>query len=61
MLLDMTADPPEEKLRFTGVGDKAHGCVLWRNVLVMLDSDNGALVTLDPKESDILTIWTVRA
>lgn len=46
-------------MRFTGVGDKAHGTVLWRGSLVLLDSEAGALAALDPAEAEVVTIWKV--
>lgn len=57
--LDMTSEPPRELLRIKGVGTKAHGLVEWGSKLIMLDSDAGTLVQLDPYTSNVDDIWAV--
>lgn len=46
--VDTTQEPPAIAGRLEGVGTKAHGLVPWRNHLIMLDSDNGALIAVTP-------------
>lgn len=52
--------PPHEVSRITAVGTKAHGVVAWGSDLVMLDSDNGALVSLDTEGGDVYDLYMVR-
>jgi outer membrane protein assembly factor BamB len=51
--------PAHEVSRITGVGLKAHGLVAWGRELLLLDSDSGALVTLNPDTGDMLDVWVV--
>jgi hypothetical protein len=54
--------PPREVSRIRNVGRKAHGLVAWgkRGELILLDSDNAMLVSLDPATSDEVELWQVR-
>lgn len=52
--------PPHEASRISGVGTKAHGVVAWGSDLIMLDSDNGVLVSLDTETGDVFDLWMVR-
>ena len=46
--------------RVAGVGEKSHGLVFWDKVIVMLDSDHGALMTLDPATGNTTRLWQVK-
>lgn len=60
MKVDMKADPrPRVVAEVKNVGLKAHGLVLWRGRFVMLDSEHGALVVVDPDTSVVTQIWKV--
>jgi hypothetical protein len=49
--VDTTKQPPVIAGRLEGVGNKAHGLVPWRGHLIMLDSDNGALMAVTPGDT----------
>jgi hypothetical protein len=53
--------PPHEVSRIRNIGRKAHGLVAWgkRGELILLDSDNGMLVSLDPEIGDEVELWQV--
>lgn len=51
--------PPHEVRRITAVGAKAHGLLSWGRELIMLDSDTGALVSLDPHTGDVFDLYMV--
>lgn len=53
--------PAHEVSRITGVGSKAHGAVAWGSDLIMLDSDSGALVSLDTRTGDVFDLYMVGA
>lgn len=50
---------PQEVSRITSVGTKAHGLVSWGKDILMLDSDNGALVSLDVASGDVYDLYMV--
>jgi hypothetical protein len=50
---------PHEVSRIESVGAKAHGLVAWGRDLLMLDSDNGALVTVDVETGDVYDLYMV--
>lgn len=50
---------PHEVVRIESVGAKAHGVVAWGRDLLMLDSDNGALVTVDVETGDVYDLYMV--
>ncbi|KAG2501830.1 hypothetical protein HYH03_000329 [Edaphochlamys debaryana] len=54
---------PEPRVVATAkdVGTKAHGLVAWRGRLVVLDSERGALVTVDPGSGEVTKIWQTPA
>ena len=45
--------------RLEGIGRMVHGLVGWKGVLVVLDSQRGNLITIDPDTEDQTTIWQV--
>ncbi len=45
--------------RFRGLGTKSHGIVSWRGSLLMLDSDSGALIQVNPADGSYSTLYTV--
>ena len=45
--------------RLEGIGRMVHGLVGWKGVLVVLDSQRGNLITVDPDTEDQTTIWQV--
>lgn len=52
---------PHEVSRISSVGTKAHGLVAWgRRGLLMLDSEYGALVSVDVATGNVYDIWVVR-
>jgi hypothetical protein len=66
--VDTTQDPPKIAGRVRGVGHKSHGLVSYQGSYIMLDSDNGALISLDfptsgsvdaskPKGPTTRTLW----
>ncbi|GIL43818.1 hypothetical protein Vafri_1420 [Volvox africanus] len=56
--IDPNADPrPRVVAEVKEVGLKAHGLVSWRGQFVMLDSENGALVVVDPATGAVRHIW----
>ncbi|GLC58284.1 hypothetical protein PLESTB_001341600 [Pleodorina starrii] len=56
--IDPNADPrPRVTREVKHVGLKAHGLVAWRRQFVMLDSENGALVAVDPDTGAVRQIW----
>lgn len=50
---------PHEVSRIVSVGTKAHGLVAWGMELLLLDSDSGALVTLDVETGDVFDLYMV--
>jgi hypothetical protein len=48
-----------EVSRIASVGTKAHGLVSWGKDILMLDSDNGALVSLDVASGDVYDLYMV--
>lgn len=58
------SSPPHEVSRIRNIGSKAHGLVAWgrqgQQQLILLDSDNAALVSLDPATGDEVELWQVR-
>jgi hypothetical protein len=50
---------PHEVSRISGVGFKAHGLVAWGKDLILLDSDNGALVSLDTESGEVYDLYQV--
>jgi hypothetical protein len=60
--IDPNADPrPRVTAEVKHVGLKAHGLVLWQDQFVMLDSENGALVAVEPASGSVRQIWKVRS
>lgn len=57
--VDMQRSPPRVVLRIKNVGDKAHGLVLWEHQFVMLDSENGGLILMDPTDGTVEELWQV--
>ena len=55
--VDLNLNPPQVVHRITGIGNKAHGLVEWNDKFIMLDSDSGALILLDPRTADIEDLW----
>ncbi|GIL81892.1 hypothetical protein Vretimale_1469 [Volvox reticuliferus] len=56
--IDPNADPrPRVVAEVKEVGLKAHGLVFWRGQFVMLDSENGALVAVDPATGAVRHLW----
>ncbi|WIA37366.1 hypothetical protein OEZ86_014294 [Tetradesmus obliquus] len=57
------SSPPHEVSRIRNIGSKAHGLVAWgrqgQQQLILLDSDNAALVSLDPATGDEVELWQV--
>lgn len=53
--------PAREVDRLKNIGRKAHGLVAWGNsgLLILLDSDNGMLVSMDPSTGDEVELWQV--
>ena len=47
MRVDTTQNPPKIAGRVRSVGHKSHGLVSYQGSYLMLDSDNGALISLD--------------
>ena len=45
--IDMSSSEPKVTGQITGVGDKAHGLVQWHDEIIMLDSENSALVSVE--------------
>lgn len=50
---------PHEVSRINSIGAKAHGLVSWGKDILMLDSDNGALVLLDVASGDVYDLYMV--
>jgi hypothetical protein len=50
----------QEVQRIPGIGDKAHGAVLWSSFLLTLDSDGGALAQVDTSKGSVQKLWQVR-
>lgn len=50
-----------EVSRIKNIGQKAHGCVAWGNAddLIMLDSENGMLVSLNSRTGEEFELWKV--
>lgn len=46
--------------RVRGLGTKSHALVAWRKWLLMLDSDNGGLIRVNPADGSYETLYTVR-
>jgi hypothetical protein len=59
VLVDVSAPVAREVRRLKGVGQKAHGLVSWRGSFLMLDSENGALQSVDPLTGDATRLWQV--
>ena len=57
MLVDLEHDREESRLR--SVGTHAHGLVVWRDRLVVLDSEDSALVAVHPSSGSREIIWRV--
>jgi len=53
--IDLDTDRVVQQL--DNVGMKAHGCVFWREWVVLLDSDRGAVVTVHRQSGDKTTLW----
>lgn len=49
MLVEIDLGSGLQTRRVPSVGLKSHGLVQWRNYIVSLDSDNGALMLIDPR------------
>lgn len=47
----------KEVRRLSNVGLKSHGAVLWRGVMISLDSDNGALMQVDLSSGTTHRLW----
>lgn len=47
--------------RLEGVGTKAHCLVAWRASFLVLDSEEAALIRVDPANGSITTLYKVRA
>ena len=45
--------------RFLGLGIKSHCIVSWRDSLLMLDSDTGDLIKVNPADGSYTTLYTV--
>lgn len=48
-----------EESRLLSAGTHAHGLVLWRDKIVTLDSEEGAVVVLEPSSGSRDIIWKV--
>lgn len=46
--------------RVRELGTKSHALVTWRKWLLMLDSDNGGLIRVNPATGSYETLYTVR-
>lgn len=46
--------------RIEGVGQQAHGLVFWDVFAVLLDSQGGRLLRVNPRTSEVATLWEVR-
>lgn len=55
--MDLQHDREESRLR--SVGTHAHGLVLWRDMLVLLDSEDSSLVVVHPSSGSRDVIWRV--
>ena len=49
-----------EESRLLSAATHAHGLVLWRDKIVILDSEEGAVVVLEPSSGSRDIIWRVR-
>ncbi len=56
--MDLQHDREESRLR--SVGTHAHGLVMWRDMLLVLDSEDSALVAVNPSSGSSEVIWKVR-
>ncbi len=45
--------------RFKGVGTKSHAIVAWRGSLLVLDSEAGGLLRVNPHNGSHTTLWKV--
>jgi hypothetical protein len=45
--------------RFRGIGTKAHGLVAWRGSLLVLDSEGGRLLRVNPHNGTSATLYQV--
>lgn len=45
--------------RLKGIGTKAHSIVKWGPLLLVLDSDSGALIRVDPETGATTQLWKV--
>ena len=55
--MDLQHDRVESRIK--SVGTHAHGLVLWRDMLVLLDSGDSALVVVHPSSGSRNVIWRV--
>ena len=47
-------------LRHRGIGSHAHGIVLWQQDILCLDSEGGALVSVERDSGSRSVLWRVR-
>ena len=55
--MDLQRDREESRLH--SVGTHAHGLVLWRDMLLVLDSEDSALVAVHPGSGRREVVWRV--
>jgi len=59
LLVQVDMDTGKWQRELTEVGYKTHGCVFWRNKMVMLNSGEGELILVDPSTPDAppVVLW----